>query len=98
MIIIRYITISEKKIHFGFADIHKAYFHAPGDNEIRFMMTDENGNQSDVVTRNYKLNIKSDYSKEDAIQQTNFKYVMRGEIIDGNGTLDRYDRCQGISL
>ena len=65
----------------------KPIFMPLGDNEIRFMMTDENGNQSDVVTRNYKLNIKSDYSKEDAIQQVTLNMVMRGEIIDGNGTM-----------
>ena len=65
----------------------KPIFMPLGDNEIRFMMTDENGNQSDVVTRNYKLNIKSDYSKEDAIQQVTLNMVMRGEILDGNGTM-----------
>lgn len=58
-----------------------------GDSEIKFVAIDENHTASEVITRNYSLNLLTDYSRQDAMTVILDYLVQSGLIVDRTGAM-----------
>ncbi len=58
-----------------------------GESTFKFLMIDGEGNESEIVEREFELNVDTDKTIEDAVQIVTYSMVVRGDILDGNGAI-----------
>lgn len=80
------------------SNIYSAPFPMPlGHSEFRFMLVDEEGNESDVVTRVYDCNPAANYTTDQANIILKQNLIARGEILDIDGRMNETeDRKQYV--
>lgn len=70
------------------SNIYSTAFTMPlGHSEYRFLMVDENGNESEVVSRSYDCNPETNYTTDQACLLLKQTLIARGELLDMNGTV-----------
>lgn len=70
------------------SNIYSSAFTMPlGHSEYRFLMVDADGNESEIVSRSYDCNPSVNYTTEQACVILKQNLIVRGEILDINGTV-----------